>query len=73
MGFFRSDVSITKFGPERHVINVYANGRMFRLEGQYPTVKSLQEEYTDTGSTVARIELTRKNSAGHIRWEGTHA
>jgi hypothetical protein len=60
-----------RFGPTGRVSGTYTqNGRTFRLEGQNPTGKLLLEEYTDTRLT-ARIELTRKNSAGDIRWEGT--
>jgi hypothetical protein len=60
-----------RFGPTGRVSGTYTqNGRTFRLEGQNPTGKLLLEEYTDAQLT-ARIELTRKNSAGDIRWEGT--
>jgi hypothetical protein len=60
-----------RFGPGRRVSGTYTqNGRTFRLEGQNPTGKLLLEEYTDAELT-ARIELTRRNSAGDIRWEGT--
>jgi hypothetical protein len=60
-----------RFGPGGRVGGTYTqNGRTFRLEGQNPTGKLLLEEYTDAQLT-ARIELTRKNAAGDIRWEGT--
>jgi hypothetical protein len=60
-----------RFGPTGRVSGTYTqNGRTFRLEGQNPTGKLLLEEYTDDRLT-ARIELTRKKSAGNIRWEGT--
>ena len=60
-----------RFGPTGRVSGTYTqNGRTFRLEGQNPTGKLLLEEYTDARLT-ARIELTRKKSAGDIRWEGT--
>jgi TIR domain-containing protein len=60
-----------RFGPMGRVSGTYTqNGRTFRLEGQHPTGKLLLEEYTDAHLT-ARIELTRKKSAGDIRWEGT--
>ena len=60
-----------RFGPTGRVSGTYTqNGRTFRLEGQNPTGKLLLEEYTDARLT-SRIELTRKNSGGDIRWEGT--
>jgi TIR domain len=60
-----------RFGPAGRVSGTYTQkGRTFRLEGQNPTGKLSLGEYTDDRLT-AHIELTRTNSAGNIRWEGT--